>query len=306
MPLFIINIASTVFYIVAVLFYKHHNETIISISYFEIIFVALLSELLVGAGKLGYVFFVFGMISGICYLFNSSKRKRHQYQLIGSVVALLIYVIYFKQYAIYSQYKDIVLNYSNALTGFNLCISLFTITYISALYITELNQTKEELSYSSNHDLLTGLYNRRFFEHIIHRNQVEMNNEFSVAMIDIDDFKKINDSYGHEAGDKVLATLSTILNNFSKEKDYLAVRWGGEEFILYLPNTGSEEAYDLLQKISNAISADSIPYEQKHINITITIGLACGQSLNEYQQIIKKADENLYIGKNNGKNCIIK
>ncbi len=124
-------------------------------------------------------------------------------------------------------------------------------------------------------------------------------------MVDLDNFKKINDTYGHEFGDAVLKDLSDILRNSMTEND-IAVRWGGEEFILFMPGTDINSAEKKLEKMQNTIREHQVKLGDNSINFTATIDLASGNDLMKYEQVINTADQMLYYGKNHGKNCIIK
>ena len=182
---------------------------------------------------------------------------------------------------------------------------LFTFFYISALYFFELNCANEKLSYTSNHDLLTGLFNRRFFEYIMKRHKAEDESEYTIALFDIDDFKKINDSYGHLAGDYVLKEVSRIIQD-CQNKDYIAVRWGGEEFILFMPQTDENSAYSYLSEICRKVSSFAFVFDAKRINVTLTVGMCTGNDFGMYESIVRTADDRLYYGKRNGKNCVVK
>ena len=115
--------------------------------------------------------------------------------------------------------------------------------YVSYLYITEQEQNRAILEYNINHDQLTGLYNRRYFYSAI-ETITRSTGEFSLAMVDLDNFKKINDTYGHEFGDAVLKDLSDILMSSMGESD-IAVRWGGDDLQKYeqVINTADQMLY---------------------------------------------------------------
>ena len=124
-------------------------------------------------------------------------------------------------------------------------------------------------------------------------------------MVDLDNFKKINDTYGHEFGDAVLKDLSEILMSSMGEND-IAVRWGGEEFILFMPGTDLDSAEKRLEKMQDRIRNHQVTLGGKSVCFTATIGLASGDDLRKYEQVINSADQMLYYGKNNGKNRIVK
>ena len=144
-------------------------------------------------------------------------------------------------------------------------------------------------------DGLTKVYNRFFLE-----NNLEMMFKFykqkSVAMLDIDFFKKINDTYGHQIGDEILIYFAKHIKN-NLRKDDLVIRYGGEEFLIFMPNTTKEEAYIVLHKIKNSLK------EVEGIKFTFSAGIANeGETLAE---MIKIADKRLYRAKKEGRNRII-
>jgi len=303
-PLMILNIFSTVFYIVILFSFKENKDFYIIFTYLEIISFSLISELFT-AGSFCYIFYVIGMISAVCYLLPPKKSMKHIFQGIGIFFAIAIFIIRMNGICLFPKYAEIVDAYKYKIGLVNLCITLFTLFYISNLYIYEINEANDKLAYCSDHDLLTGLFNRRFFEHIMHRNKTENENKYTIAIFDIDDFKKINDTYGHQAGDCVLQSLSQTLGEFS-DPDYVNVRWGGEEFVLYMPATDEQKAYEHLEKLRKIIEDSTVEYEKLKINITVTIGMSTGSNLINYENVIHDADEKLYAGKRNGKNCVVK
>lgn len=303
-PLFIVNIISASFYVIILLCLKKDNYFSIIFTYFEIITFSLISELFSG-GAFYYIFYVVGMISVIFYLLPPNKRLKHILQTSGIIYAIAIFLIHKKSICIFPEYLTIIHKYQKNIGFINLCITLFTLFYVSNLYFFEMNAAKEQLTYYSNHDLLTGLFNRRFFEHIMQRNKNENLNKYTMAIFDIDDFKKVNDTYGHQAGDKVLMNISTIIENTSC-KDFFTVRWGGEEFVLYMPQTDEQKAYDFLESLRSKIENSIVEFENQKIKVTVTIGMCTGTNLTDYETIIRQADDKLYYGKRNGKNCVVK
>ncbi len=304
-PLVYFNIFGTLLYVLFSYLNAKHKNLISVLAYFEIIVTAVISETLVGMGNFGYIYFIFGIVSSLNYLLSSSIPCKYIYQGIGAFFVAILVIVQHHGFCLFPEYSTYASDAASLVSSINIGVTLAIIIFISAMYLNELKHTKEELVYNSNHDVLTGLYNRRFFEFVIHRNQVEMNNEYSIAMLDVDDFKRFNDTYGHEAGDLVLETVSKCLNNMEDNHDFLAVRWGGEEFILYMPNTQISKAKHYVEKICNEIQNTTLTYGTSFLNVTVTAGISSGQSLNDYQEVICKADKNLYIGKSRGKNCIV-
>lgn len=171
----------------------------------------------------------------------------------------------------------------------------------------ELSQANEDLKQMARHDALTGLYNRRVLEEIIF-NESERSRRtargFGIAMADIDNFKKINDSYGHEAGDLVLKELATILKNSIRSTDTVG-RWGGEEFLFVFTETSCQGAMIVIERIRHSVEKSIISYRGQQIRFTITIGLSYHKGDDGAREMIREADEALYQGKNSGKNRVV-
>ena len=176
------------------------------------------------------------------------------------------------------------------------------------IYNKKLFEANKKLEYLSKRDPLTGLSNRRdMLEKIkleIERVKRE-NNTFSLIMGDIDNFKKINDTYGHECGDLVLRRVSEIMLAELRSYD-IPARWGGEEFLILLPDTYEKEAYTIAERLRGIIAEDFLLYNNRPVSYSITFGIIefsdCSDPIERY---IKKVDIALYKGKKEGKNRTI-
>ena len=156
-------------------------------------------------------------------------------------------------------------------------------------------------------DTLTGLNNRRFADKRLRQTQMMSNTHgtrFVVAIGDIDYFKSVNDTYGHECGDLVLKQVANTLKKHMTGNGFVA-RWGGEEFLFLYDNMDLEAARKktevLLEDLRNLV----IPYEDTNIRITMTVGLAEGSVNSNIADLLNLADENLYKGKENGRNQVV-
>jgi len=150
-------------------------------------------------------------------------------------------------------------------------------------------------------DTLTGIYNRRKFNDLIsieYKRAKRYDRNLCILFFDIDHFKNINDTYGHDIGDKVLIQLSNLVQFHIRETDYFA-RWGGEEFIVLLPETVEKEAKTLSEHIRNIVNAQSFP---EIGNVTISIGITMLIGKERMETFIKRADKALYQAKEDGRN----
>ncbi|MBR8831796.1 MAG: Response regulator PleD [Chroococcopsis gigantea SAG 12.99] len=157
-------------------------------------------------------------------------------------------------------------------------------------------------------DHLTGIFNRRAIltfaeEEFIRCSRYER--RFSLLMIDVDFFKSINDNYGHDIGDKVLIEVAETINNGTRKVDILG-RFGGEEFVVLLPEAGLPEAVGVAEKIKESVSEIRLPALRDKNEITVSIGVASYEkSDHQLEEIIKRADRSLYYAKNQGRNRVV-
>ena len=163
------------------------------------------------------------------------------------------------------------------------------------------NNYQNKLVTMASIDKLSGLLNRQAFEPII-LNNIEQskrtNTQLSLVMIDIDFFKKVNDTYGHLTGDKMIKHISNICKSHARESDAVC-RWGGEEFIIMLADTSVEGAQKIAQRIQDNLSKTSV-----EPMVTISIGITAYQPDESLSSFIVRADDALYEAKHNGRNCI--
>ncbi|WP_140419116.1 GGDEF domain-containing protein [Desulfosporosinus sp. FKB] len=175
----------------------------------------------------------------------------------------------------------------------------------SASRIISMQYKMERLEWTSSSDPLTGLYNRRYImEKIESEFKRPKKKKFSLVIADVDYFKKINDTYGHDCGDYVLQMISKSLMDSVREQDFVS-RWGGEEFLLLLPETDVDGAYTLMNRIKKIIGEQIIEYNGSEVSITMTFGITDSQDYQIIDDIIKKADNALYEGKGRGRNCVV-
>lgn len=236
-------------------------------------------------------------------LFFFYGRKKGLIVLSLFVFWVTIYLFIIDQNKIYLQNQKI---------RFILSLTISTIfTYILASNreraIDALSIANNTLNKLVKTDELTGIYNRHGFDmvasKIIHYH--ERNNlPYCILLCDLDHFKKINDTYGHDCGDNVLKEISQLLYKSIRKQDILC-RWGGEEFIILIPDTRGEQAILLADKLRNQIQKLKIMYDTKIVQITLSIGVGQNSSNTALIDVIKKADENLYRAKETGRNKVV-
>lgn len=169
--------------------------------------------------------------------------------------------------------------------------------------VTKYKKMEEELRYLAVHDFLTKTYNRRYFSEQL-AEEIERvkrgGGQFSIIMLDIDRFKKVNDTFGHHAGDLVLINMAEAIQNRIRKIDTLA-RWGGEEFVLLLPGTSAEQAVILAEDLREIIAALDMPAASR---VTVSFGAAGYCPGDTVDSLIIRADELMYQAKATGGNSV--
>lgn len=178
---------------------------------------------------------------------------------------------------------------------------------ISHHNITDRKLIEEKVEELSLHDPLTGLGNRRLFLQESHRQWLRnqrYHTVMSVLMIDIDHFKIYNDHFGHLAGDQCLIAVADVIQSNAHRPDDVAIRFGGEEFLLLLGQTDAASALRVAEKIQADIMALPL-HTPTNTPITVSIGIAssCPRSLSEASRLVDLADQQLYLAKESGRNC---
>jgi len=172
------------------------------------------------------------------------------------------------------------------------------------------NQIRVSIRNSLNHnkvkrlsvtDGLTNLYNHSYFHNQLQDKEGE---KYSVAILDIDNFKDFNDQYGHQAGDEVLRQLSEVLKSEIREDDIVA-RYGGEEFVIYFNVVDQRVLSRVINRLMEKIRGLEIDFEGEKLTITVSIGVTVNQA-GEYsaERLIKQADTALYIAKGTGRDMV--
>ncbi|NDI78473.1 diguanylate cyclase [Psychrilyobacter piezotolerans] len=171
----------------------------------------------------------------------------------------------------------------------------------------KLEETQKELKLLAMTDPLTKLLNRRsmmeklLYEELRYRRSKRT---FTIILIDIDNFKVFNDQYGHNCGDFILQLLAQEMQSFLRAQDIVS-RWGGEEFLILLPETDRDGGLHLAEKLRQKISDQLFIYQNINLSISLTLGVTTYDTLEDIEECIKLADKGLYEGKNKGKNCVV-
>lgn len=177
--------------------------------------------------------------------------------------------------------------------------------YSSFQDITTRKNRENMLKNRAIRDPLTSLYNRRYFEDEVKRRIAQAQAEhlqYSVLMIDADHFKRVNDTYGHKTGDKVLIELSSTAERSLRQDDIVA-RYGGEEFVVFLPDLSAEEAKGVADRLRETIAKIIVRSDQgDEVTFTVSIGISSSAISDNIDTLIKTSDDALYRAKENGRN----
>ncbi len=186
----------------------------------------------------------------------------------------------------------------------HVCIILYDVTDIAERELT-LRQLNQHLQHLSEVDGLTSLCNRRFWEEQMRKEFLRCGrsgHQSSLVMLDIDHFKKVNDNYGHQAGDEVIRTLARILREEGRETDTPG-RYGGEEFGVILPDTAEAPALNFTERVRRRIEQTPVVWEGQTIHFTISLGVAqIAPHQGHPEQWLIEADQALYHAKSHGRN----
>ncbi|AMD00020.1 MULTISPECIES: sensor domain-containing diguanylate cyclase [Halomonas] len=174
------------------------------------------------------------------------------------------------------------------------------------LALLRLHREREAVKRLSLADELTGLGNRRYLLEVagrLHEQSLRNNQPLSIALLDLDLFKELNDSLGHPAGDRVLKAFANAIQEEIRQADFVA-RIGGEEFCILMPDTPSEGAFELAERIRHHIAGLTEPTLGAPTTLTVSLGLATGQGQgSHFDSLYSRADKALYRAKANGRNC---
>lgn len=309
-----VNVVSMLLYIATFFIAKGGNYRFFySLVYSEVCVHIILATVTIGdkAGFMMHWIAILSILYMCCYGFRTQPGSQGKFPPFVFEAISFVLFLALKFYCIVNEplhplsdniyHMFYIMNYSITLFSVVLSLSIF-ITQALTLHgrLTQQNQLLERLSTT---DTLTGLSNRRIVMNFFESSKQE-GIPFCAILGDIDDFKKINDTYGHDCGDKVLVMVSDIFRSCIREKD-IVCRWGGEEILIILPHCALADAQKIADRIRNTLSASPISYQGQNIQVTMTLGVASSSEAANVDKVVQVADNNLYYGKRHGKNCVI-
>ncbi len=295
-----INVVSVAMYVYAYRAFKQRrNRLAVLLIRIEVLVHAGLGTVLVGWGS-GFHYFLLMFIPALFV----SMRARSAW-----VYAGWLWVYYVSLDVLMWFVSPLQPISSNALLGvhiFNLTVVFCMFSYLALFYVVTVTRAHKSLARMATTDSLTGLFNRRHMielaEKILARHHRRPSN-LTLMLMDIDHFKQVNDLYGHDAGDRVLEAVSQLFKCSMREQDFIG-RWGGEEFLVILPDTDFSHATDSAERTRKAVQALEIYSNGQKVSVTLSIGITQYRAEEALSDAIARADYALYEGKSAGRNRV--
>lgn len=298
----LINIFSSIMWIIAWRINKNGKHNLaISLMMGDVIQHTLLVVPIMGWNA-GFQYYLMGAIPSS--LFNT--KINGTLIVLATIIVCLIFVS-LNAYTLDTIQPLIPLAYIKTINYINIGIAFASIGIITYYFRLATLSLEHELELLAHTDALTGLYNRHRMQELLEQQGAMFSRNrsvFSLIFVDIDHFKKFNDTYGHLCGDYVLSEVACLMKKNLRKGDALA-RWGGEEFLIMLPDTEIKGAHVMADKIRKAIASKHFHMEGEDFSVTMTFGLAQHEIGSTIENSLKQADSALYKGKEAGRNCVM-
>lgn len=296
-PVIPICVLSALFYALLLLVCKRPGKASIIASYFEILIFASTLTFILGKAC-GFYYYIFAMIVIIYMLTPHSKKLRFVCQIFGFLFFGFCDLCA-DSFIKYEAYRVALRPLSIGIYGINCLVIIVMIMMMTFLFEDDIGASIERVNKLANIDPLTRLSNRRGLEN--YANFIA-GGKYCVAMLDIDNFKGVNDTFGHDAGDEVLRRIAEKLKEGIRRTDF-AARWGGEEFVVCLPDCPLDSGIKMMERI--LVEVRAMTFENWS---DLRVSFTCGITENEqrtFDEAVKFADGLLYFGKRTGKNRIV-
>ena len=314
---FVINILLAVWYIAYLPVYVKNDHYVYTL-------VATLVALILACGafsvllgyRCGFSMYLYASIPAIFYysfVIDNVSYKNSLAFILCSLCCISFLAIYVTGFIFTPVYTLPSTKWIHTFYIMNLILSFLIMIVYSYLFVWQLRSKQRvmeeqnvKLEELAHRDPLTHLYNRRYMGKILDGHmeaQKDRGARFSLVLGDIDDFKKVNDTYGHDAGDLVLVTVAETIERNVGPNDYVC-RWGGEE-ILILISVPLEPAAKNAERIRRALEENTVMFGDQEIHVTMTFGVSESIPGYKIEHLIQQADDKLYYGKHRGKNCVV-
>ncbi len=312
------NIGAVIYYFLMAILLgrKELQKTVFLTVLAEILLHSSLATIMLGFdwGFMLYTISLVPLIFYMCFTLSGTRMRLR----IAIPLSVIVFIVYYVTLVVSNNIDPIYIDpvysfvpravyYYNTILAFAYCFVISILFSIEVKYMkVTLENENLSLEQDAKYDPLTKLYNRRSFNEYL-RNAVEAaekgERDVSLIMLDIDDFKRVNDTYGHNQGDIVLKEVANVLRDNVREDDVIC-RWGGEEMLILL-EVSEDTASRVAERIRKDVENLDMLCDGVHIKVTLTLGVAeyeSGLSLREYIEVV---DKRLYYGKEHGKNMVV-
>lgn len=254
--------------------------------------------------KIGFHLYCFSMIPIIFYTEYMADKlgKTKINAFVVSGIVAICYLLSTGYAAIFGPLYTTDNSIAGAFWATNSVIVIAFLVFYSRLILSLIGDYENKLQDAALKDQLTGLYNRHYMLDELDKTAAEGKEHF-LAMVDIDDFKQINDQHGHNAGDFILASVARIMKETCTKSSIS--RWGGEEFLILTPGPINGTGFELIETLRKKIESEDFVFEGTKITVTITAGLAEFSADRSVDKWVDEADDKLYLGKGSGKNKVV-
>lgn len=315
-PMVVFNVGSIAVYIKCIEIikrgYEHEIINVFYMTYWEIIIHSFIATICLG-WRFGFPQYIIGLIPFGYYMCATLLKGRRRYVIataLGMIAALCF--IACRSLAVFGGSifpLELPISVELAIYIFNSVCNFVFLFMVTVIFVWDMQRITLQLRHQNivldnmaNIDPLTGLYNRRSMQDFFDQ-MLKTEEEFSLIMCDIDNFKRVNDTYGHDFGDVVLKEIAHIAQQQVSDKGYVC-RWGGEE-ILILSNGRLDHTCETAENIRQEVEKHVFCCCGKELHCTLTLGVAGHCVGNKVEDTIKHADNRLYYGKQNGKNRVV-
>lgn len=305
---------TTVNFIFACVMLKKRKIKAYIFSIFGGIFGMMILSVICLGWEFGFQQYCIGFVASLIFTDFYTSRKRQVTKRTIAIVAFNVLLYFGLRLWTYEHPRIYEIDNIWLTRGFFIMNSMLGFAFLigySLIYTSTVRRLENSLREMANIDPLTGICNRRKMHQIL-KNSLEHNEnqpyQAVVAMMDVDFFKKVNDTYGHDVGDEVLLSLAHMLFEKQEKTDgFYVSRWGGEEFLVFYEKYSKtkEEIISDFDSLRKQIQDNIVKVDNKKIQITVTMGLAFYKEGETIHELIKVADDNLYEGKKAGRNRVV-
>lgn len=276
---------------------KRVNDLMLLALYLDVLVHACLYNWVLGPSP---AFYLYPFLMIPVTFFTSSRDLKHGYTILNSGILSVLAAFLMLATLVGAPTNPLTPEQNAQFFQVNMLMCALLLSIYTSEFMTETLNTQDNLSFHAENDQLTGLRNRYGFQKEMERIH---GTQYCVVMCDIDDFKNVNDSYGHDVGDVLLSQIGKVLLSSVRKEDILC-RWGGEEFLMVI-RSNVEASCAAVERIRRKLTSVTAEAGEKMVGVTMTFGVADCLEAESFDELVKIADINLLRGKRSGKNCVM-